>query len=275
MQDLQEDGSANGVDQRQNRTGEQEGRNLALCHGPHQQESALRVGGQPLAEGAAQLWAGGGDVIRGHYHGHEVQQEGEQATHRTHGGAGEIGDPRGLDIVEDFHAKIADLRHLERGVLVRELTNLLIHCRQTADHGNHLLYEHIAEQREQHTHDHGHAHQTDGGSHATLPAMSHQRHHQRFDGQRQEQRDDDVEHQIGDVAPRAPAEHEHDDGEGHIQQRAAEPFRWPAGISLGGEQSTKVDTILVVRVCPGFCGTGSRRVGAVYVSRAFTHGSPL
>ena len=39
-----------------------------------------------------------------------------------------------------------------------------------------------------------HAHQTDGGSHATLPAMSHQRHHQRFDGQRQEQRDDDVEH---------------------------------------------------------------------------------
>ena len=115
----------------------------------------------------------------------------------------------------------------------------------------------------------------DGGSHATLPAMSHQRHHQRFDGQRQEQRDDDVEHQIGDVAPRAPAEHEYDDGEGHIQQRAAEPFRWPAGISLGGEQSTKVDTILVVRVCPGFCGTGSRRVGAVYVSHAFAHGSPL
>ena len=37
------------------------------------------------------------------------------------------------------------------------------------------------------------------------------------------------------------------------------------GISLGGEQSTKVDTILVVRVCPGLCGTGSRRVGAVYV----------
>ena len=127
MQDLQEDGGAGGVDQRQNRTGEQEGRNLALGHGPHQQESTLRVGGQPLAEGAAQLWAGGGDVIRGHYHGHEVQQEGEQATHRTHGGAGEIGDPRGLDIVEDFHAKIADFRHLERGVLVHELTNLPIH----------------------------------------------------------------------------------------------------------------------------------------------------
>ncbi len=50
-----------------------------------------------------------------------------------------------VDIVEDFHAKIADFRHLERGVLVRELTNLPIHCRQTADHGNHLLYEHIAE----------------------------------------------------------------------------------------------------------------------------------
>lgn len=90
------------------------------------------------------LGAGGGDVIRGHDHGHEVQQEGEQAAHRTHGGTGKIGDPRGLDIVEDFHAEIADFRHLERGILVHELTNLLIHGRQTADHGNHLLYEHVA-----------------------------------------------------------------------------------------------------------------------------------
>ena len=115
-----------------------------MGHSPHQQESALRVGGQPLAEGAAQFGTGGGDVIRGHDHGHEVQQEGEQAAHRTHGGTGKIGDPRGLDIVEDFHAEIADFRHLERGILVHQLTNLLIHGRQTADHGNHLLYEHVA-----------------------------------------------------------------------------------------------------------------------------------
>ena len=154
-----------------------------------------------MAEGTAQLGAGGGNVVRGHHHGHEIQQEGEQATHSAHGGTGKVGNPRSLNVVDNLSAKIVDFRHLKRGVLIDELTYLLVRARQTFEHGDHLLHEHVAEQGEQNTHHHGHTHQADHRGHAAFPAMGHQRHNQRFDGERHEQRDDDVQHQIGDVAP--------------------------------------------------------------------------
>ena len=105
----------------------------------------------PLAGGATQFRACCGDVVRGHHDGHEVQQEGEQAGYRAQGRAGEIGDPGGLYVLEDFAAEAVDLRQFEIRVLTYEVADLLVQVGQAVDHGDHLLHEHVAEQTEQRT----------------------------------------------------------------------------------------------------------------------------
>lgn len=69
------------------------------------QEPALRGGSHPLAGRAAQLRAGRRNVERGHDHRHEVQQEAEESGHRADGGAREIRDPRGLDVLQKSHRR--------------------------------------------------------------------------------------------------------------------------------------------------------------------------
>ena len=267
VEHFKENRRARRVDQRENRTGEQERRDLILRDRPHEQEALLHARRHPLAEGATELRPRGGDVVGSHHHGEQLQQEREQAADRADRGAGEITHPRGLEVLEQigFHELGTETVHV--GDLDRELgdderADLLVGGGDAVDHGNHLLEEHAAEQGEQHADDERHREQAGKGGETALPAVPHQRDDHRLNGERQEERDDDIEHQIGDLAPRARAEIEHDDGDGHVEQRTAEPFRRFAGIALRREQGAEVPTLFGILCCG-------------MVTHALIHGSPL
>ena len=184
VDNLQENGRAGGVDGGQDGAGEQEAGNLLLHHRPAEQETALRVRSEPLAQAAAHLRARGRNIVRHHQHGQQIQQEAEHAHRGGQRLTGEIGDPRRLHVLEYLHAEVLYLRHVERRVLLHRVHDLRVYRRKPLHHGDQLLHEHVAEQREQSHDDHGEADQAHRRREAALPAVSHHRDHQRLDLQK-------------------------------------------------------------------------------------------
>ena len=121
-----------------------------------------------------------------------------------------------MNVLQNLIAEIIDLRKLEIRVLTDELAHLLIQVGQTVPQCDHLLHEQVAEQREEHAENHGQHQQREQRGDRTFPAMLDQRHHHRLHRERDEQRDDDVDHQIFDLTPAAPAESKHHDGYGDV-----------------------------------------------------------
>ena len=178
---------------------------------------------------------------------------------------GEVGNPRGLDVLQDLGAKIVDFRQHEREPLHDELPRLLVHIRQTGEQGDHLLNEHVAEQQQQHACGDDHHGERQQRRHATLPAVTHQGLHHRFDGERKEQRDKDVVDQVGDRPPGSPAVGKQHYGHGDVQQSPAEPFRRPAFVAFCWEQRSQIPA-------QPFTATCSILIACM---RAFIHGNPL
>ena len=147
------------------------------------------------------LRARGRNIVRHHQHGQQIQQEAEHAHRGGQRLTGEIGDPRRLHVLEYLHAEVLYLRHVERRVLLHRVHDLRVYRREPLHHGDQLLHEHVAEQREQSHDDHGEADQAHRRREATLPAVSHHRDHQRLDRQRDEYRDDDIQHDGRYLAP--------------------------------------------------------------------------
>ena len=207
--------------------------------------------GNPLAQAAAQLGAGDRDVERDHDRRGEVEDLPQHAHGGAHGLAGKIGDPRPLHVLHDLAAQIVHLRQFELCFLGDERGELVVQVRQSPDHRDELLHEHVAEQAEQHNHDDEESHETGDRRHRTLPPVLDQAYDERFDRKRKEERDDDVEDNVGDLAPRGEGEPPQIHSDHGIEQRPPIPFGWPARIALRREQRIDVQFLLIVRALFG------------------------
>ena len=185
------------------------------------------------------------NIVRHHQHGQQIQQEAEHAHRGGQRLTGEIGDPRRLHVLEYLHAEVLYLRHVERRVLLHRVHDLRVYRRKPLHHGDQLLHEHVAEQREQSHDDHGEADQAHRRREATLPAVSHHRDHQRLDRQRDEYRDDDIQHDGRYLAPRCPHENRGEHRDDRVQQRAPPPIRRSTRIPFGGEHRRQIQFLII------------------------------
>ena len=197
--------------------------------------------------------------------GGDVDERRGNTGNGVHGLTGEVGHPRGLDVLQDLRPKIVDLRQVEGETLIDEGPRLLIHIGKPRNQCDHLLDEHVAEQQQQYAYcDDHHGERQQRRDHA-VPTVNHQSLHHRFDRECEEQRNEDVVDQVRDRSPRPPAVGEQNHGDGDVQQRSAEPFRWPPVIALRGEQGPQIPSQALPPTV----------FSLIAFIRAFVHGTPL
>ena len=201
VHDHQEHAGEEGVEHGENGTGEQEGRNLILGDRPHGEDATLGGRREPLANGTTQLGARRGNIVGDHQNGGDVDERRGNTGNGVHGLTGEVGHPRGLDVLQDLRPKIVDLRQIEGETLIDESSRLLIHIGKPRNQCDHLLDEHVAEQQQQYAYgDDHHGERQQRRDHA-VPTVNHQALHHRFDRKREEQRNEDVVDQVRDRSP--------------------------------------------------------------------------